>query len=432
MMKTLSFLLTAAALLSSAHADLQLSSKPASPPVTPAAASAKKTAAENPPTKSADPAMAALKTATEKLQAEREQLQAQLALEQSQLEQRLAPRRRTLLEKQLEIEELKIQRDLAESRRHNALDPELEPLRQKSERLELEYSLTKIAAEMDTYQARQEESKLRRQTSALDLQMQLQQKQAEARTYAVGKTPAYPKEPLIEGKKLILSDRTIPLNGAIIAATAHHVAERIAYFHNRDAEAPIFIVIDESPGGSVMAGYKILKAMHGSRAPVYVVVKSFAASMAACITTLAERSFAYPNAIILHHQLSAGLNGNLTKHRENVRELEEWWRRLADPVAKKMGIDREQFVKQMYARTSDGDWHEFADEALKLKWVDVIVDEIEETAQLRHPDTDPSGIKTPLLPQSPHTTASSITLPRLNPLDAYWLYNPDGRYRLQE
>ena len=56
-----------------------------------------------------------------------------------------------------------------------------------------------------------------------------------------------------------------------------------------------------------MAGYKILKAMEGSAAPVYVVVKSFAASMAANIATQSKKSFAYPNAIILHHQISGSL-----------------------------------------------------------------------------------------------------------------------------
>jgi ATP-dependent Clp protease protease subunit len=194
-----------------------------------------------------------------------------------------------------------------------------------------------------------------------------------------------------------------------------------------------------------MAGYKILKSMHGSKAPVYTVVKSFAASMAACITTLSKKSFAYPNAIILHHQLSVGVMGNLTQHRENVKELEEWWKRLADPVAEKMGISRDEFIARMYKEASTGDWNEFADDAQKLKWVDVIVDDIEETALLRHPDTQQT--QAPSNPQrimpGPPLTESGIMedrdergkpiaiLPRLNPLDAYWMYNPDGYYRMQ-
>ena len=58
--------------------------------------------------------------------------------------------------------------------------------------------------------------------------------------------------------------------------------------------------------------------VHGSSdAPVHVVVKSFAASMAAAITTLAKESYAYPNAVILHHQISSTVFGqlNLTEQR---------------------------------------------------------------------------------------------------------------------
>jgi ATP-dependent Clp protease protease subunit len=226
--------------------------------------------------------------------------------------------------------------------------------------------------------------------------------------------------------------------------TAEDIADRINYFNNRDPEAPIFIVIDDCPGGSVMAGYKILRAMHGSRAPVYTVVKSFAASLAACITTCATKSYAYPNAIILHHQLSSAAFGNLTQQRETVQELEEWWRRLADPIAAKMGITRDEFIKRMYAASSTGDWSEFADDAQKLKWVDVIVDEIEETATLRHPDTVAAPTAAPsrfIIPSQPgHSEVIEgkdergkpiALLPRLNPLDAYWLYSPDGYFRVQ-
>ena len=59
------------------------------------------------------------------------------------------------------------------------------------------------------------------------------------------------------------------------------VCSRIAFYNAIDSEAPIFIVIDRSPGGSVMSGYMMLQAMETSKAPVYVVVKGYAASMAA-------------------------------------------------------------------------------------------------------------------------------------------------------
>ena len=127
-----------------------------------------------------------------------------------------------------------------------------------------------------------------------------------------------------------------------------------------------------------------------------------------------------------------------------MAELEEWWRRLADPIAAKMGISRDEFIKRMYAESSTGDWNEFADDAQKLKWVDVIVDDIEETSLLRHPDTQPAGQSSGLRPTAPapghledvvagtdERGRPAALLPRLNPLDAYWLYNPDGYYRMQ-
>jgi ATP-dependent Clp protease protease subunit len=337
---------------------------------------------------------------------------------------------------------MKAKLDLAETERKLKDDPALMELRRKNERLMMDYAISKNEVEIEAFEMRREENEVRRKTTALTMQMELQQKEVEARTYAVGKAPAYPKDPLI-GKKLVLSDRTIQLNGVITGKTADNLADRIAYFNNRDPEAPVFIVIDDCPGGSVMAGYKILKAMQGSKAPVYTVVKSMAASMAACITTLSKKSFAYPNAIILHHQLSMGVMGNLTQHRENVQELEEWWKRLADPVAAKMGITRDEFIKRMYAESSSGDWNEFADDAQKLKWVDVIVEEIEETALLRDPNSQaqqPAATPGRLLHDPLSTGAVEAQdergkpislLPRLNPLDAYWLYNPDGYYRMQ-
>lgn len=389
----------------------------------------------------------AIKSETAKMVAEREKIAAKMSLEQTKQDEKLAPRRRALEELQIKMEEMRVKTDLAEAEKRVEDHLALMDLRRKNERLVMESAIAKNEVDTEMYRMRQEENTFRRQTSTLALEMELQQKQAEARTYAGVKTPNYLKDPL-QGKKLILSDRTISLNGVITSKTADSLADRVAYFNNRDAEAPIFIVIDDCPGGSVMAGYKILKAMHGSKAPVFTVVKSFAASMAACITTLSERSFAYPNAVIMHHQLSAGVMGNLTQHRESVKELEEWWKRLADPVAQKMGLTRDEFIAEMYKKTSTGDWNEFADNAQKLKWVDTIVEEIEETALLRHPDTQqPSGPVSPIRSTaatggSAHLESGVIEsndergrpvalLPRLNPMDAYWMYNPDGYYRMQ-
>ncbi|MEN1786233.1 MAG: ATP-dependent Clp protease proteolytic subunit, partial [Bacteroidota bacterium] len=122
--------------------------------------------------------------------------------------------------------------------------------------------------------------------------------------------------------------------------------------------------------------HRIVKAIEASDAPVHVVVKSFAASMAAVITTLADHSYAYPNAIVLHHQMSAGVFGNMTDMEQRLEMLKEWEARLAVPVAEKMGITLEEFKAQMYENMASGDWVEFADKAVELKWVNQIVGEV--------------------------------------------------------
>ncbi len=288
----------------------------------------------------------------------------------------------------------------------------------------------KLAAELKTVQteASLELARLQNEIDAI----QTREKRA---SYADA-DPVYLKNPLREDGVLVVSDRRIPLNGMIVRDTADFVTNRIDYWNNRDRELPIFIVIDDCPGGSVMAGYRILKAMEASDAPVHVVVKSFAASMAACLTTLAEESYAYPNAIILHHQISSQLalaRLNLTQQKEFYEESQRWWERLAAPVAEKMGVTTAKFIEEMYAHSTSGDWSEFGDRAKELKWVNHIVDGIVESSVTLNPDVEDKAkeSKTALAEQVDTDGKMFSYLPRLNPKDVFFLYNPDGYYRMR-
>ena len=278
----------------------------------------------------------------------------------------------------------------------------------------------------------------------LSNEIQRFQKEDEARKVASKAKPKYLKDPLVDGV-LYISDRRISFNGAVTEQLADYVCTRISFYNNQSSEFPIFIVVDNSPGGSVAAGYQIQKAMAASKAPVHVVVKGFAASMTAVICTLAERSYCYPNTIILHHQASNVVRGNMTVLKEQIDFTNQWFDRLATPVAKKMGISLQDFVKQMYANDSTGDWQAFGDKAKELKWVDNVIERIEETAVLDLlpvPVAPPAMMPMPL-PQPPtRTEISGVTsrvddkgrpyfeLPALaNPFDAWWLYDPQGLYR---
>jgi ATP-dependent Clp protease protease subunit len=357
-------------------------------------------------------------------------------------------RKQTLAPLEDELKTLKAQGDLREEKRK----AELAELTAQRDRLKLENEIAREKLNADQIKA--DEAKLKietalRQLDYEDRKLKFDAEMAEHKTVALktdlelrekkevwkkeaNREPETPLEPFKDGV-LTVSDRRITLDGPIVSGMADYVTERIHYFNNKDESLPIFIVINKSPGGSVMEGYRIVKAIQSSKAPVHVVVKSFAASMAAVITTLAPHSYAYPNAIILHHQLIAFAWGNPTELKDQMRDIDEWYKRLAEPVAKKMGLSLDAYTKEMYKHNSDGDWMEFADRARQLHWVDHLVTEIRETGMTKEPSGGPP--KPPafmFLGLKEETDAQGrayVRMPRLDPGDAYWIHNPDHYYR---
>jgi ATP-dependent Clp protease protease subunit len=179
-----------------------------------------------------------------------------------------------------------------------------------------------------------------------------------------------------------------------------------------------------------MEGYRIVQAMLNSKAPVHVVVKSFAASMAAVITTLAKHSYAYPNAIILHHEMRTFQFGSMTELKERYEMAKKWEKRLMGPVARKLGMTIEQFRKRMYRNNSNGDWQEFADKAKRLRWVQNVTTAVYETGIVKKPKRRRRGFFFILGGEKKDEKGRSyVNLPRLQPLDMYYIYNPDRYYR---
>jgi ATP-dependent Clp protease, protease subunit len=348
-----------------------------------------------------------------------------------------------------EIDQLKLEKELLTERMAHALAKETSTFADKiakfeaeKEQLTRDSTISKLRAEHLSNELKELQISASLKTTMMMAEITEIETANKRDDYANAK-PQYLDNPLKKDGTLVVSDRRIPFNGPVTSTLADKVTERINYFNNKDPKKPIFIVIDDSPGGSVMAGYRILKSMEGSSAPVYVVVKSFAASMAATITTLAEKSFVYPNAVILHHQISQTFmfsSMNLTEQEENVDDLKKWWARLADPIAQKMGITSDEFIEMMYKKTVSGDWTEFGDDAVKLKWADHVVSRIQETALLKNPDaqkpatettTRGSAIENGLTPAIDENGNPYMILPRRNPKDVYMMHNPDGYYRFK-
>lgn len=377
------------------------------------------------------------------IQAEAGQLDAKAALRKAKLEEELAAVQAELarLEAETTLQETRHKKEIGELQaqveRQSAagrLDElkaaeAIAAMKAEANRLSAENAVQEEKHRMVLAEATLANSELAAEVEKLKTRLGVRDAQDELDDRVLGDID-YRTNPVIDGT-LYVSDRRIQLNGPIVSGTADYVAERIHYFNNRSRELPIFVVIDYCPGGSVMQGYRIVKAIESSPAPVYVVVKSFAASMAAVITTLADHSYAYPNAIILHHQMSGGMYGNLTQQAEQLENAKEWARRLSEPVSKKMGISPEKFVALMYEHNSDGDWEEFADKAKELKWVNEIIHEIREEGVRKRPEGDTSQ---PIIFFWQQEEVDSdgqrfVRLPKLQPFDHYFLYDPDHYYR---
>jgi ATP-dependent Clp protease protease subunit len=416
-----------AAKATAATAPIAIADAPAAKPVeTPVEKPAEKMVSAEKPEKK-DP----VKEEQEKLTAENNLAAAKLTAETNAMRSEIT---RMKMEKDLLAERL----SLASMKRQVAQEEAMAKIEAEKAQITRDNEIARARAEYLTNELKAVQSQSGIELSKLQNQISSMEMETKRKAYADAK-PVYLDNPLRDDGTLVISDRRIALNGLISMATADHITDRIDFFNNADKKLPIFIVIDESPGGSVMAGYRILKAMESSDAPIHVVVKSFAASMAAGITTLAKESYAYPNAIILHHQISSTLFGqmNLTEQAEVVKESQRWWTRLASPVAAKMGVSTDEFIKQMYAHSSSGDWSEFGEDAKKLKWVNHIVSGIEETSFTKNPDMKATG---PAAPQQPTVGLKEEVdangkpfsyLPRLTPKDVYFLYNPDSYYRMR-
>lgn len=182
----------------------------------------------------------------------------------------------------------------------------------------------------------------------------------------------------VTGKTIKISDRTIVMPETITVENSTEIVKKINFL-NRKNNYPIFIVIDTCYGGSVLGGELILRAIENSKSKVYIVVKTFCASMCAIITsTFAENAYVMNNAMILHHEISSGVQGNISLQKENINYLEYWQKQMLGPIAKRRGQTVDEFVASLYKLSRTGDATLFAPDALREKWILHLINNIED------------------------------------------------------
>lgn len=390
----------------------------------------------------------ASKPSSTPLSAEAKKLKAEMDLYDMKLRYKVHEYKKQLETQVLMLEKSKLDRKLEAER----LAAAKEAMSRERDRLKLEYEIAKAKAEFEKTKLEAELIKLAAEKRRIEAQVEVESAKESLEDRVLG-DERYPDEPFADGV-LSISPRRIELNGPIMRGAADYVCQRLDYFNNRSTK-PIFLVIDSSPGGSAIEGMQILQGIRESHAPVHVVVKRFAASMAAIITTLADHSYCYPNAIILHHQASTVLAGNGRAMEDQKRQFDEISRRLIGAVAKKIGSTEKEFIDQMYQNRVSGDWDVFGDQAVDLKWVDRVVELVREESIRRRPKgmrgtptrvlrlagANPPTAETPehsnyleryqatLVEETDAQGRPFVRLPRTGAIDAWLIYNPDRYYR---
>ena len=111
----------------------------------------------------------------------------------------------------------------------------------------------------------------------------------------------------------LLEERIVFLAGPVTDMNANVVIAQMLYLVSKDPKKDIKLYIN-SPGGSVTAGLAIYDTMQFIKCPVSTICIGLAASMGAVILAAGTKGkrFALPNAEIMLHQVSGGMQGQAT------------------------------------------------------------------------------------------------------------------------
>jgi ATP-dependent Clp protease, protease subunit len=108
----------------------------------------------------------------------------------------------------------------------------------------------------------------------------------------------------------LLSSRIVMLGQEVNDEIANRLCSQLLFLESEDPAADIWLYIN-SPGGSVTAGMAIYDTMQFIECDVATVAMGFAASMGQFLLCAGApgKRFILPNARVLMHQPSAGLQG---------------------------------------------------------------------------------------------------------------------------
>lgn len=175
---------------------------------------------------------------------------------------------------------------------------------------------------------------------------------------------------------VILESRRIFFSEQVDNKTACNAIRKLWYLELTDPGKPILLVIN-SPGGSVDAGFAVWDQVKMITSPIITLVTGLAASMGSVLSLCAAtgKRFATKNARIMIHQpsISGPITGQATDLEIHAKEILKTKSLLVNLYMEHTGKSQEEVEKAL-----DRDTWMSAEEALQFGLLDKIINSFEE------------------------------------------------------
>ena len=168
----------------------------------------------------------------------------------------------------------------------------------------------------------------------------------------------------------LLKDRIVILSEEVNDVTASLITAQLLFLESEDPGKDISLYIN-SPGGSVSAGMAIYDTMQFVKCDVSTICLGMAASMGAFLLAGGAKGkrLILPNARVMIHQPSGGVQGQATDVRIVAEEIERTKKTLNRILAENTGKSLEEV-----SRDTERDFYMTAEEALAYGLVDKIIE----------------------------------------------------------
>ena len=171
----------------------------------------------------------------------------------------------------------------------------------------------------------------------------------------------------------LLKDRIVMLGSGVNDDVANSIVAQLLFLQSDDPKADIHMYIN-SPGGSVTAGMAIYDTMQFVTCDVATYCLGQCASMGALLLAAGAegKRNALPNARIMIHQPSAGMEGSAEDIMIHAAEYKRTKEKLNRILFNHTGRSLEQIEKD-----TDRDYFMSAEEALEYRIIDRVVENMQ-------------------------------------------------------